>query len=88
MLRVTVEFIPLGQEAYKTTLHTLEIINIGTGDAELGDYEITLNRQHIGGIRAYRRERGALDLVRLALGSAEAPDYRDVGVSDGGITHS
>lgn len=42
MIRVTVELVPFGVEKAKRTIATMEIVNDGTGDRELGNYVATI----------------------------------------------
>lgn len=84
MILVTVDLIPHGNEAAKTTLHTIHIVNDGTGsdgsgDSEIGHYDVVL---YTGGVLAHsgarvghhrRHQRnGTLRLVERALSALEA----------------
>lgn len=42
MIRVTVEFVPFGQENKKRTLCVGTIVNTGTGTPNRGNYRVTL----------------------------------------------
>lgn len=42
MLRITIELVPFGREAYKRTIAGLNIINDGTGNNDTGNYKYEL----------------------------------------------
>lgn len=42
MMRITIEMIPGGDEAKAQTLGVAEITNLGTGDHDLGNYEVLI----------------------------------------------
>ena len=48
-LRVTVELIPRGIEADKTTVAVVDISNDGTGTYEVGNYNVRAEGETIGG---------------------------------------
>lgn len=75
MLRVTIEIIPKGDESRKRHLGTLDIVNDGTGNSEIGNYTVRLakfgrpNQTWIHGVvRGFDRiRRGPYDLLLQCL---------------------
>lgn len=69
MLRVTVEIIPLGDEAKREVLGTLEIVNDGTSRhrPEYGNYRYTLSGRRMRRITDHLRETGYWRLIRDIL---------------------
>ena len=71
MLRVTIDLIPFGREELKKELGVVEIINDGTGNAELGNYDVYVNQDKpIGGkfrIENFIRSFGFWELVTDVL---------------------
>ena len=71
MLRCTIELIPNGKELEKRALSEILISNDGTGDANLGNYAVTMyeNRQMFGGrVENHARlEHGPAFLVARAI---------------------
>ena len=65
MLRVTIEFVPYGDESKAHVLHTAAISNDGLGTPERGDYRYTLNSKQQ---RAWRKGR-IKEFPRLRLGA-------------------
>ena len=65
MLRVTIEFVPYGDESKAHVLHTAAISNDGVGTPERGNYRYTLNSKQQ---RAWRKGR-IKEFPRLRLGA-------------------
>lgn len=68
MLRVTIDYIPLGDESRKETLGSIEIINDMTSKnrPEFGNYRIKYGEQRIR-IQNYPRKNGFLRLVSKSI---------------------
>lgn len=73
MLRVRVEFVPYGREQWRSEIAQLEIINLGTGNPERGNYKLVLRDEtgiaRVGCLENYKRERGATALIYESLGA-------------------
>lgn len=67
MIRVTIDVIPFGKEEDRKTLHILNIINDGTGNGYIGNYDVQLDGEMKGHINQFRRGYGVLELTRKAL---------------------
>lgn len=75
MLRITVELLPNGDESRKSHLGTAEIINIGSGDSETGNYKVRLSKWgdpskvwKSGELQGFPRQQlGPWDLLSLCL---------------------
>lgn len=75
MLRITIELLPFGSEARKRHLGTMEISNDGTGDLEIGNYDVRLSKWgrpgqtwRRGRVEGFPRRRlGPYDLLYRAL---------------------
>ena len=79
MLRVTIEFVPHGDESRAEVLHTAIIANDGTGSRTKGDYCFALSQRRSartwrsGRVRDFPRLRlGAWELLRRVLQEATA----------------
>lgn len=66
MLRVTIDLLPYGDESKKETLHTIDIVNDGTGSEWAGNYDVT-DGEVTTRILRYARQFGALYLAIEAL---------------------
>ncbi|WP_285908114.1 hypothetical protein [Pseudodesulfovibrio pelocollis] len=66
MLRVNMEIVPFGEEERKYSIGVMEIGNIGSQN-DVANYVVQLDGNDIGKIEDFRRDRGAWDLVRLAI---------------------
>ena len=62
MILITVEMIPFGIEANKTTLGTVKIANDMTGTPEYGNYKVTFD-DDILFIKRFKRDKGIEELV-------------------------
>ena len=67
MIQVIIDIIPFGKEEDRKTLHTLNIINDGTGNEYMGNYDIQLDGDKKRHITQFRRGYGVLELTRKAL---------------------
>jgi hypothetical protein len=71
MIRVTVELIPFGDEEGKKIIGTMNIVNDGTGDQEIGNYmarmEGVLGKEKTVQIKNHIRQEGVWRLIRRAL---------------------
>lgn len=71
MLRVTIDLWPFGEEQYKKTLGTIDIVNDGSGNHTVGYYNVTLSDGRTGKVSGWPRlTSDAFDLVLEALGEA------------------
>lgn len=76
MIRVTIDFIPYGDESRAEELGHIEIINDGTGTQEVGNYFVRINGADLA-IGSHERAGGWLPLVEQAVRSAAAPGGAD-----------
>jgi hypothetical protein len=68
MIEVKVNLVPHGNRALTETLHTIQIVNLGTGNLIFGDYQIThIESGKIYIFKEYDRTLGALELVKEAV---------------------
>ena len=80
MLRITIDLIPFGSEAHKTNLATVDVVNDGSGNGIIGNYDVrgqgVMDTSDEGGtgrwnsearVEAYLRRDGFLELAILAL---------------------
>ena len=75
MIRVTIDLIPVGLEACKLTMSTLEIWNDGTGTRDIGNYDYKLipreGDEIFGRVEGFPRnahgDQGSLALVKTVL---------------------
>jgi hypothetical protein len=71
VIRVTVELLPGGSATRKSELGSINIVNDGTGDEIVGNYDVTLTKagrvvQHIR-VESHWRDEGWGELLRLAI---------------------
>ena len=71
MIRVTIEKYPYGDKNKAESLYTIDIINDGTGNSEVGNYEIRISRTSrlakVSRVKGFRRANGVLRLLSAAL---------------------
>lgn len=67
MLRITVEIVPFGSEGSKRKLAEVEVVNDGTGDKHLGNYDVRWNGINVGRVEDHWRAEGYLPLVKRVM---------------------
>lgn len=74
MLRVKIEIVPFGIESLKRDIFTGNVVNDGTGNNNIGNYEYDFVRADSvtaesisGNLNGFDRDRGALSLLKNIL---------------------
>jgi hypothetical protein len=74
MLRITIELVPFGREAYKRTIAGINIINDGTGDVDIGNYKYELMDDHgdsiKGKLKGHNRQQSVFKILQAVLNKA------------------
>lgn len=76
MLRVSVDYIPFGNEEHRETLAVMDVINDGTGNLKIGNYKIkyyegSFNTPTVTKVKKHQREMGFLTLLIKAFKKIE-----------------
>ena len=76
MLKITVALYPFGGEHSKETLYEIRIGNDGTGTKEIGNYTYNIynckiEKAKLGSLKNFKRDKGALQLLKEILGKAK-----------------
>lgn len=70
MLRVTIDYIPFGEESRRETIEQCTIVNDGTGDEQFGNYDVTFSGESGKStvkVRRHKRSAGPWVLLLSAL---------------------
>ena len=74
MLRITIELVPFGREAYKRTIGGMNIINDGTGDNDTGNYKYELMDDRgdsiKGKLKGHNRNQSVFRILKAVLNKA------------------